>query len=144
MIKPLRSRRGFTLIELLVDIAGIEPVAACDDSCSFGTTTTPSTVQVTTGSTGLFTWWRSYGISSCADGTSNTIAFAETRVGDGSMANFSASSGISSEISSYDAFVTAQAGGAAYDGMTVSWQAIGSTATVNAVDHIGSSTAGVF
>ena len=50
----------------------------------------------------------------------------------------------SSDISSYDAFVTAQAGGATYDGMSVSWQAIGSTATVNAVDHVGSSTAGVY
>jgi hypothetical protein len=50
----------------------------------------------------------------------------------------------SPDISSYDAFVTAQAGGATYNGMTVSWQAIGSTATDNAVDHVGSSTAGVF
>ncbi len=50
----------------------------------------------------------------------------------------------SSAISSYDAFVTAQAGGATYNGMTVTWQAIGSTATVNAVDHVGSSTGGVF
>ena len=75
-------------------VVGIDPVAPCDYSCSFGTTTTPSTVQVTTGSTGLFTWWRSYGIQSCMDGTSNTIAFAETLVGDGSTANFSASSGI--------------------------------------------------
>jgi prepilin-type N-terminal cleavage/methylation domain-containing protein len=66
----------------------------CDYSCSFGTTTTPSTVQVTTGSTGLFTWWRSYRIQSCTDGTSNTIAFSENLVGDGSTANFSASSGI--------------------------------------------------
>ncbi len=50
----------------------------------------------------------------------------------------------SPDISSYDAFVTAQAGGATYDGMTVSWQAIGSTTTDNAVAHVGSSTAGVF
>ena len=75
-------------------VVGIDPVAACDYSCSFGTTTTPSTVQVTTGSTGLFTWWRSYGIQSCMDGTSNTIAFAETLVGDGSTTNFGASSGL--------------------------------------------------
>jgi prepilin-type N-terminal cleavage/methylation domain-containing protein/prepilin-type processing-associated H-X9-DG protein len=66
----------------------------CDYSCSFGTTTTPSTIQVTTGSTGLFTWWRSYRIQSCMDGTSNTIAFAENLVGDGSAANFSATSGL--------------------------------------------------
>jgi hypothetical protein len=50
----------------------------------------------------------------------------------------------STAISSYDAFVTAQAGGATYNGMTVTWQAIGSTATVNAVAHVGSSTGGVF
>jgi prepilin-type N-terminal cleavage/methylation domain-containing protein/prepilin-type processing-associated H-X9-DG protein len=75
-------------------LVGIEPVAPCDYSCCFGTTTTPSTVQVMTGSTGLFTWWRSYRIQNCTDGTSNTIAFAETLVGDGSTANFSASSGI--------------------------------------------------
>ena len=54
---------------------------------SFGTTTTQSTVQITTGSTGLFTWWRSYGIQNCMDGTSNTIAFSETLVGDGTTAN---------------------------------------------------------
>jgi prepilin-type N-terminal cleavage/methylation domain-containing protein/prepilin-type processing-associated H-X9-DG protein len=32
-------------------------------------------------STGLFTWQQSYGIQSCLDGTSNTIAFAEAVVG---------------------------------------------------------------
>jgi hypothetical protein len=45
-------------------------------------------------------------------------------------------SATSSNISDYDAFVTAQAGGATYDGQTVTWQAIGSTPTVNAIDHI--------
>ena len=40
------------------------PGGVCSESysCSFGTTTTQSTVQMTTGSTGLFTWWKSYGI----------------------------------------------------------------------------------
>jgi prepilin-type N-terminal cleavage/methylation domain-containing protein/prepilin-type processing-associated H-X9-DG protein len=75
-------------------VVEIDPVGPCNYSCSFGTTTTPSTVQVTTGSTGPFTWWRSYRIPNCTDGTSNTIAFAETLVGDRSTANFSASSGI--------------------------------------------------
>ena len=63
----------------------------CD---SFGTTTTPSTVQVTAGSTGLFTWWKSYGIQNCIDGTSNTIAFSEIRVGDGTTANVNRATGV--------------------------------------------------
>jgi prepilin-type N-terminal cleavage/methylation domain-containing protein/prepilin-type processing-associated H-X9-DG protein len=32
-------------------------------------------------STGMFTWQSSYGIASCTDGTSNTIAFSEAAVG---------------------------------------------------------------
>jgi prepilin-type N-terminal cleavage/methylation domain-containing protein/prepilin-type processing-associated H-X9-DG protein len=51
---------------------------------SFGTTTITAVTQTTTGSTGLFTFWRSYGIQSCTDGTSNTIAFSEGLVGDNS------------------------------------------------------------
>jgi prepilin-type N-terminal cleavage/methylation domain-containing protein/prepilin-type processing-associated H-X9-DG protein len=49
---------------------------------SFGTTTITAITQTTTGSTGLFTFWRSYGIRDCLDGTSNTIAFSEGLVGD--------------------------------------------------------------
>lgn len=33
-------------------------------------------------STGLFCYWFSYGISDCTDGTSNTVAFSESLVGD--------------------------------------------------------------
>ncbi|MDX2035279.1 MAG: hypothetical protein SFX72_01410 [Isosphaeraceae bacterium] len=44
----------------------------------------------------------------------------------------------SSSIADYDAFVTAQADGATYEGRVVRWQVIGSTSTVNAIDHIGS------
>jgi prepilin-type N-terminal cleavage/methylation domain-containing protein/prepilin-type processing-associated H-X9-DG protein len=51
---------------------------------SFGTTTITAVTQTTTGSTGLFTFWRSYGIQHCIDGTSNTIAFSEGLVGDSS------------------------------------------------------------
>ena len=52
------------------------------DDC-FGTTTTTSTVQTTTGSTGLFTFWQSYGSRDCTDGLSNTAAFSESLVGTG-------------------------------------------------------------
>ena len=51
---------------------------------SFGTTTITAITQTTTGSTGLFTFWQSYGIQHCLDGTSNTIAFSEGLVGDNS------------------------------------------------------------
>ncbi len=40
-------------------------------------------------STGLFTWDASYGIQSCTDGTSNTIAFAEAAVGNQNEQKFS-------------------------------------------------------
>jgi hypothetical protein len=43
----------------------------------------------------------------------------------------------SSDIATYDAFVTAQAGTTTYQGSPVVWRAIGSTATVNARDHVG-------
>ncbi len=45
----------------------------------------------------------------------------------------------STNISDYDAFVNAQAGGATYNGSVVTWLAIGSTSSVNAIDHIGQS-----
>jgi prepilin-type N-terminal cleavage/methylation domain-containing protein/prepilin-type processing-associated H-X9-DG protein len=60
---------------------------------SFGTSTTPSTVQTTAGSNGLFTFWRSYGIRDCTDGTANTVAFSEALVSDGST-NYTRASGI--------------------------------------------------
>jgi hypothetical protein len=43
---------------------------------------------------------------------------------------------MSANIMDYDNFVNMQAGGATYNGVTISWQAIGSTSTVNAISHI--------
>ncbi len=60
--------------------AGITNLNSYDDS--IGTTTVTAPTQTTTGSTGMFTFWRSYGIPNCRDGTSNTIAFSEALVGD--------------------------------------------------------------
>jgi hypothetical protein len=50
----------------------------------------------------------------------------------------------SSNIVDYDNFVNAQAGVATYNGAIISWLAIGSTATVDARDHIGITSDPVF
>jgi prepilin-type N-terminal cleavage/methylation domain-containing protein/prepilin-type processing-associated H-X9-DG protein len=62
----------------------------CNYMASFGTTTYMPFYQVhnfTTiqqgDTTGLFTIWKSYGIQSVTDGTSNTMAFAEALTGQG-------------------------------------------------------------
>ena len=43
----------------------------------------------------------------------------------------------STNIADYDNFVNAQAGGATYNGAVVDWLAIGSTDSVDAIDHVG-------
>jgi hypothetical protein len=43
----------------------------------------------------------------------------------------------SSSIEDYDSFVQSQAEGATYDSAVVNWLAIGSTPTVDAIDHVG-------
>ena len=50
----------------------------------------------------------------------------------------------SSNITDYDNFVQSQAGGATYNGVVVNWLAIGSTETVNAIDHVGVAAAPVY
>ena len=50
----------------------------------------------------------------------------------------------SANISDYDTFVQSQADGATYNGVQVNWLAIGSTATVNAIDHVGVTDLPVF
>jgi hypothetical protein len=52
--------------------------------------------------------------------------------------------GTSGNISDYDSFVQSEAFGATYNGVTVNWLAIGSTSTVNAIDHIGTTNTPVF
>ena len=43
----------------------------------------------------------------------------------------------SSNIADYNSFVNTQAGGATYNGATITWDAIASTPTVNAIDNVG-------
>jgi hypothetical protein len=50
----------------------------------------------------------------------------------------------STNIADYDSFVNAQAGGATYGGVVVNWVAIGSTASVDAIDHVVPATAPVY
>jgi prepilin-type N-terminal cleavage/methylation domain-containing protein/prepilin-type processing-associated H-X9-DG protein len=77
--------------------AGIPDHNATTNTCNYyacvGTTTTwglignvapwtnLSVTSLNMPSTGLFTWQAAYGIHSCIDGTSNTIAFSEAAVG---------------------------------------------------------------
>jgi prepilin-type N-terminal cleavage/methylation domain-containing protein/prepilin-type processing-associated H-X9-DG protein len=71
--------------------AGITNLNNYNDS--IGTTTIDAVQQTATGSSGLFTFWRSYNIPSVIDGLSNTVAFAEALVGDKSS-NWTRSAGI--------------------------------------------------
>lgn len=64
-------------------------------------------------------------------GLSPGDAFRFVFVTDGTM------DATSANISDYNTFVNLQAAGATYNGSVVTWAAIGSTATVNAIDNVG-------
>lgn len=51
------------------------------------------------------------------------------------------SSGISSDLSTYDSVVTTDANGATYNGVVINWKAIVSNSTTSASDHIGLTSA---
>jgi len=53
-------------------------------------------------------------------------------------------SATSTDIAGYDGFVNTEAGGATYDGAVVDWLAVGSTDSVDAIDHVGQTTAPVY
>ena len=50
----------------------------------------------------------------------------------------------STNIADYDSFVNAEAGGATYDDVVVGWLGIGSTDSVDAIDHVGQTNAPVY
>jgi hypothetical protein len=50
----------------------------------------------------------------------------------------------STHIADYDSFVNDQAGGATYNGAVVNWLAIGSTDSVDAIDHVGQASTPVY
>jgi hypothetical protein len=53
-------------------------------------------------------------------------------------------SGSSSNIADYNNFVNTESAGATYNGSIVSWVAIGSTSSVNAIDNVGQSASPVY
>jgi hypothetical protein len=55
-----------------------------------------------------------------------------------------ATAATSANIADYNNFVNAQAGGATYNGSVVTWAAIGSTPTVNAIDNVGQTNTPVY
>jgi prepilin-type N-terminal cleavage/methylation domain-containing protein/prepilin-type processing-associated H-X9-DG protein len=71
--------------------AGITNLNSYNDS--IGTTTIDAVQQTATGSSGLFTFWRSYSIPTVTDGLSNTVAFSEALVGD-NTSNWTRAAGI--------------------------------------------------
>jgi hypothetical protein len=52
--------------------------------------------------------------------------------------------GTSTNIADYDSFVNGQADGAVYNGAAINWLAIGSTDSVDAIDHVGQANAPVY
>jgi hypothetical protein len=77
-------------------------------------------------------------VLSTPTGLSTGESFRFVFIADGSVSQNS------STMADYNSFVNAQAGGATYDGSVVTWYAIGSTSSVNAIDNIGQSAAPVY
>jgi len=68
-------------------------------------------------STGLFTYWNCYGIRDCTDGSSNTVAFAESLVGDPSNV-------LASHRNNGVTGVTTASGAEAHDASALSYQGV--------------------
>jgi prepilin-type N-terminal cleavage/methylation domain-containing protein/prepilin-type processing-associated H-X9-DG protein len=65
---------------------------------TWGTISNTNVVNVNMPSTGLFTFQQSYGLQSCTDGSSNTIAFAEVCAGNSSLVNGDRLSGMTGVV----------------------------------------------
>ena len=58
-----------------------DPNASFDRSNSYHASIGSTTYESPVNTPGMFAVWKSYGVSDCTDGTSNTIAFAEALTG---------------------------------------------------------------
>jgi prepilin-type N-terminal cleavage/methylation domain-containing protein/prepilin-type processing-associated H-X9-DG protein len=71
-------------------------------------------------STGMFAYWVSYGIQDATDGTSNTIIFAESLVGDPSNTGFATLAHRNNSVTNVGSASSAEA----YDASTLSYQGV--------------------
>ena len=69
------------------DMLDLSYVASAGTTTSSPNNSAPTNPWATQGSTGLFWWYKSYGIQSVTDGTSNTVAFSEALVSNGQNTN---------------------------------------------------------
>jgi prepilin-type N-terminal cleavage/methylation domain-containing protein/prepilin-type processing-associated H-X9-DG protein len=94
-----------------MDTLDVNYVASSGTTTNSPNNTAPTNAWATQGSTGLFWWYRCYGIRDVADGTTNTVAFSEALVTTGgSMATPTA---LSNTIPGNSITAVAGAGGAA-------------------------------
>ncbi len=71
-----------------MDVLDVNYVASAGTTTNSPNNTAPTNTWATQGSTGLFWWYKSYSIANVLDGTSNTIAFSEALVSNGSTGRF--------------------------------------------------------
>jgi prepilin-type processing-associated H-X9-DG protein len=66
-----------------LDVLDVNYVASAGTTTNSPNNTVPTNAWATSGSTGLFWWYVSYGLESITDGSSNTVAFSEALVSNG-------------------------------------------------------------
>jgi prepilin-type N-terminal cleavage/methylation domain-containing protein/prepilin-type processing-associated H-X9-DG protein len=67
-----------------LDVLDLSYVGSVGTTTNSPNNTAPTNAWATQGSTGLFWWYKCYGIRDVLDGTSNTVAFSEALVSNGS------------------------------------------------------------
>jgi prepilin-type N-terminal cleavage/methylation domain-containing protein/prepilin-type processing-associated H-X9-DG protein len=95
------------------DMLDVNYLASAGTTTNSPNNTAPSNAWATQGSTGLFWWYKSYGIQNVTDGTSNTVAFSEGLVSNFGGSNVTATdnAGMSTNYGGTSATGVAAAGG---------------------------------
>jgi prepilin-type processing-associated H-X9-DG protein len=112
-----------------MDMLDLSYVGSAGTTTNSPNNTAPSNPWATMGSTGLFWWYKSYGVQAVTDGTSNTVAFSEALVSNGQLTNtypgnsMTGIAGACGAAQQYDANQNAPAVLAGLQACTVAWQA---------------------